>query len=210
MQNKKVQKKLLFQARSLDGDKETTKADFSFELKLGEGAFAQVWRIKHKKTSKLYACKQVAKEKVLKMLDQFRREVMIMYELSHPNIIRLFHHFEDQKYFYLIMELAEGGNLFQKLSIEKNFSEKVAFCYFSQILNAVEYLHSHTPAIIHRDIKPENILVDKNETLKLSDFGWSNYYSQEQGIPRFTMCGTYEYLSPEMVKESGHTPSVDI
>ena len=171
MLNRKPHRKLLYQPPPLDGEKETCKTDYSFELKLGDGAFGQVWRIKHKKTSKLYACKQVAKEKVMKMLDQFRREVLIMYELFHPNIIRLYHHFEDTKYFYLVMELAEGGNLFQKLATEKTFMEKSAFQYFSEVLSAVEYLHSHVPSIIHRDIKPENILISKAGNLKLTDFG---------------------------------------
>lgn len=210
MQNKRIAKRLLFPPPPLDGEKETNKSDYSFELKLGDGAFGQVWRIKHKKSLRIYACKQVAKERVVKMLEQFRREVLIMYELSHVNIIRLYHHFEDQKYFYLVMELAESGNLFHKLVSEKSFIEKTAFEYFSQVLEAVEYLHSHTPAIIHRDIKPENILITKSGVLKLTDFGWSNYYYHEQGVPRYTMCGTFEYLAPEMVKESGHTPSVDI
>lgn len=207
---KKLPKKLLFQAPPLEGEKDQNKQDFSFEVKLGDGAFGQVWRVKHKKSGKIFACKQVAKEKVVKMLEQFRREVLIMYDLSHPNIIQIFHHFEDHKYFYLIMEVAEGGNLFQKLMSEKCFTEKKAFECFKSVLNAVEYLHSHNPVIIHRDIKPENILIDKAGNLKLTDFGWSNFYSQEEGNQRFTMCGTYEYLAPEMVKETGHSPAVDI
>jgi serine/threonine protein kinase len=207
---KKLPKKLLFQAPPLEGEKDQSKQDFSFEQKLGDGAFGQVWRVRHKKSGKVFACKQVAKEKVVKMLEQFRREVLIMYDLSHPNIIQIFYHFEDQKYFYLIMEIAEGGNLFQKLVSEKCFNERKAFDYFLQVLSAVEYLHCHNPAIIHRDIKPENILIDKTGTLKLTDFGWSNFYSQEEGTQRYTMCGTYEYLAPEMVKEIGHSPAVDI
>lgn len=207
---KKPTKKLLFQAPPLEGVKDQTKQDFSFEQKLGDGAFGQVWRVKHKKSGKVFACKQVAKEKVIKMLEQFRREVLIMYELSHPNIVHIYHHFEDQKYFFLVMEIAEGGNLFQRLMSEKCFMERKAFAYFSQVLDAVEYLHSHNPVIIHRDIKPENILIDSQGCLKLTDFGWSNFYSKEDGVPRYTMCGTYEYLAPEMAKETGHTPSVDI
>jgi serine/threonine protein kinase len=210
MNVKKLPKKLLFQAPALGTDKETTKSDYSFEFKLGDGAFGQVWRAKHKKLCKLYACKQVSKDKVIRMLDQFKRELLIMYKLDHPNIIKLYHHFEDTKYFFLLMELAEGGNLFQKLTSSKVFTEKVAFEYFNQVLSAVEYLHSHVPAIIHRDIKPENILIDKNGSLKLTDFGWSNYYEEQQGVPRYTMCGTYEYLAPEMIQESGHTPAVDV
>lgn len=210
MSTKRQIKRLLFQAPSLDGCRETCKKDYSFETKIGEGAFGQVWKIKHKKTGKYYACKQVSKEKVVKMIDQFRREVFIMYEVTHSHIIKLYHHFEDEKYFYLVMELAEAGSLFQKLVSERCFLERQANQYFREVMDAIDCLHSHNPAIIHRDIKPENILIDKEGNLKVTDFGWSNYYSSEQGTPRYTICGTTEYLCPEMVKETGHTPAVDI
>ena len=203
-------KKLLFPAPPFEGEKETSKKDYTFECKIGDGAFGQVWRIRHKKSGKVFACKQVAKERVVKMIEQFRREVLIMYKINHQNIVKLYHHFEEAKSFYLVMELADGGNLFQKLAKTGKFDEKTAFMYFKQILGAVEYLHSRKPVIIHRDIKPENIILDSDGNLKLTDFGWSNYYSGEQGVQRYTVCGTYEYLCPEMVKESGHTPSVDI
>ncbi|OMJ94222.1 hypothetical protein SteCoe_2710 [Stentor coeruleus] len=189
---------------------ELTRRDFEFERRLGDGAFGQVWRVKHKSTLKIYAMKQVPKDKVMKMLGQFRREVYIMYELSHPHIIKLFNHFEDEKFFYLIMELAEGGNLFHKLYREKCFLERNAAQYFREVVLAVEYLHSHVPAIIHRDIKPENILLDKEGRIKLTDFGWSNYYSTENPTLRFTMCGTLEYLPPEIASETGHNTGADI
>lgn len=203
--------KLLFESPSVASGEEPdlSRSDFDFERKLGDGAFGQVWRVHHKKTNEIYALKQVPKEKVTKMLPQFRREVYIMYEINHPHIIKLFNHFEDEKYFYLIMELAEG-NLFHKLYRERHFLERVAAQYFREVLLAVEYLHSHIPAIIHRDIKPENILLDKEGRLKLTDFGWSNYYSSEAPTPRFTTCGTLEYLPPEMVNEKGHDTSADI
>lgn len=203
--------KLLFESPSVSSgeEPELKRFDFDFERKLGDGAFGQVWRVRHKKTLQLFALKQVPKEKVSKMLSQFRREVYIMYEINHPHIIKLFNHFEDDKFFYLIMELAEG-NLFHKLYREKHFLEKVAAQYFREVLLAVEYLHSHVPSIIHRDIKPENILLDKEGRLKLTDFGWSNYYSSESPTPRFTTCGTLEYLPPEMVQEKGHNTSADI
>lgn len=144
------------------------------------------------------------------MLPQFRREVFIMYELHHPHIIKLYNHFEDERYFYLIMELADRGNLFHKLRKERQFSEQVAAQYFREIVLAVEYLHSHVPSIIHRDIKPENILFGQGGRLKLTDFGWSNYHAQDSTVLRFTMCGTLEYLPPEMVEHTGHDTSADI
>ena len=188
--------KLLFESPSVSNgeEPELKRFDFDFERKLGDGAFGQVWRVRHKKTSQMYALKQVPKEKVSKMLPQFRREVYIMYEINHPHIIKLYNHFEDDKFFYLIMELAEG-NLFHKLYREKHFLERVA---------------AHIPAIIHRDIKPENILLDREGRIKLTDFGWSNYYSADVPTQRFTTCGTLEYIPPEMVEEKGHNTSADI
>ena len=181
----------------------------NFEKKLGDGAFGHVWKVRHKITKEVYAIKQVPKEKVLKMQTQFRREVYIMYNLNHPHIAKLYNHFEDEKSFYLIMEFCEGGNLFQRLHRQKYFMEFEAGQIFREVLLAVEYLHSHVPAIIHRDIKPENILLDKDNRIKLIDFGWSNYYSSEVE-PRTTICGTPEYLPPEIVEQRTHDTSADV
>ena len=144
------------------------------------------------------------------MLKQFERELYIMYEISHPHIIKLFNHFEDENFFYLVMELAESDNLFNKLSKQKSFLQRNAAQYFREIVLAVEYLHSHIPAIIHRDIKPENILLDNEDRVKLTDFGWSNYYSTENPALRYTLCGTPEYLPPEIITTSGHNTGADI
>ncbi|OMJ95225.1 hypothetical protein SteCoe_1437 [Stentor coeruleus] len=154
--------------------------------------------------------KQVLKEKVSRMLPQFKREVYIMYNLNHPHIIKLLNHFEDEKYFYLLMEFADGGNLYHRLHRQRQFIEVEAAQFFREVVLAVEYLHSHSPAIIHRDIKPENILLDSEGRAKLTDFGWSNYESKEDEAPRKTVCGTLEYLPPEMIEEKGHDTNVDI
>lgn len=182
------------------------KSDLEFQRKIGDGAFASVWRVKNKHTGKFFALKIVQKSKVAKILPQFKREVSIMYELEHQHIVKLHTHFEDFKCFYLVMELAENGSLFQKLFREKVFSEKIAYEYFRQVLNAIDYLHNRSPPIIHRDIKPENILLNKKGQVKLTDFGWANYLSDT----RYTTCGTLEYLPPEIVEEKGQDLSVDI
>jgi serine/threonine protein kinase len=203
--------KILFDSPSTSTgeEQEIKKSDFEFIKKLGDGAFGQVWKVVHKSTKEVYAIKQVAKEKVVKMQAQFKREVFIMYNLNHENIAKLFNHFEDEKFFYLIMEICEGGNLFNKLHKQKYFMEFEAGTFFVQVLKAVAYLHCHSPAIIHRDIKPENILLTKEGQVKLTDFGWSNYYSSDQQ-PRTTICGTPEYLPPEMVEQKTHDTSADV
>lgn len=187
---------------------EYNRADFDFQRKIGDGAFGQVWKVRHKKTFKLYAIKQVQKTKVARMIDQFRRELSIMYSLDHPHIVKLYSHFEDEKFFYMLMELVEGGNLFQKLSKENVLLERIAAQYFREIILAVEYLHTRSPIIIHRDIKPENIMIDKSGRMKLSDFGWANYVNRI--AERLTSCGTLEYLPPEIVEEQGHDTCADI
>ena len=209
---KKQFTKYLFETPSVASGEEAEmkKDDFLFEKRLGDGAFGKVWRVRHLATQRTYAIKEVPKEKVMKMLPQFKREVFIMYQLSHPHIVKLHSHFEDETSFYLIMELSEGGNLFHKLYREKQFYEQLAAQYFREVVLAVEYLHSHQPAIIHRDIKPENILLDSEGRIKLTDFGWSNYYNLDQPIPRTTVCGTLEYLPPEIVEQKGHGPGADI
>lgn len=184
------------------------RADFEFQRKIGDGAFGQVWRVRHKKTLKQFAIKQVQKTKILRILDQFKREVAIMYTLDHPHIVKLYSHFEDDKFVYMVMDLIEGGSLFHKLSRENILLERVAAQYFREMVLAIEYLHTRDPAIIHRDIKPENILIDKTGRLKLTDFGWANYVNKT--AERMTSCGTLEYLPPEMVDERGHDTCADI
>jgi len=199
----------LFESPSVSKGEEPPihKSHFNFIQKIGEGAFGEVWRVKHKETNELYAIKKVPKEKVMKILTQFRRELVLMYSLEHPYIAKLHNHFEDKTHFYLIMEYAEGGNLFGKLKRHRQFMEREAAQYFREAVLAVEYLHSHDPPIIHRDIKPENILLDANSSVKLTDFGWSNFFKEGQ---RKTICGTLEYLPPEMLDGSPHNTSVDV
>jgi serine/threonine protein kinase len=203
MSSKPIQKILNIQSPA-----EYLRSDFELQRKLGDGAFGQVWRARHKTTLKFFAVKQVQKTKVMRILEQFRREVEIMYLLDHPYLVKLFGHFEDEKFFYMVLELVEGGNLFQKLTREHVLSERQAAQYFREIVLAVEYLHTRTPVIIHRDIKPENIMIDKSGRVKLADFGWANYVNKTS--ERMTSCGTLEYLPPEMVDEKGHDTCVDI
>ena len=212
MGSKKPAEKYLFESPSVQKgeEPEIKRSDFTFEKKLGEGAFGEVWKVVHKVSKRVYAMKQVLKEKVSRMLAQFKREVYIMYNLNHPHIVKLLNHFEDDKSFYLLMEFADGGNLYHHLHRQRQFIEVEAAQYLREVVLAVEYLHLHTPAIIHRDIKPENILLDSNGRVKLTDFGWSNYESGADEAPRKTVCGTLEYLPPEMIEERSHDTTVDI
>ena len=213
----KSKNRLLFPSPSVENgaEKEPSVNDFESLTKkaIGEGAFGEVYKVRHKISRELYAIKVVNKKKITdaNLLPQLRREIRIMYSLTHPHIIKLHNHFEDDNNFYLVLELAEGGTLFHKLAKFKNFDEAAAAQYMREVILAVEYLHSRDPPIIHRDIKPENLLLDKDGRdgrIKLADFGWSNFFNVDR--TRLTYCGTLDYLAPEMINKEGHSTSLDL
>ena len=217
MNSAKNKRRMLFPSPSVlsGAEKEPSVADFESLTKkaIGEGAFGEVYKVRHKICRELYAIKVVNKKKVVdaNLLPQLRREIRIMYSLNHPHIVKLHNHFEDDNNFYLVLELAEGGTVFQKLAKFKSFDEAAAAQYMREIILAVEYLHSRDPPIIHRDIKPENLLLDKegrDGRIKLADFGWSNFFNPDR--TRMTYCGTLDYLAPEMINQQGHSTNLDL
>lgn len=110
---------------------------------------------------------------------------------------------------YLILEFVDKGDLFKQLQRNGGtFSESVTKNYIVQVASAVDYLHSRH--VYHRDIKPENILIDGKDQLKLSDFGWAVHAWPNKESLRYTLCGTPEYLSPEMILQTGHNEGVDL
>eukprot|EP00826_Nyctotherus_ovalis_P065758 TRINITY_DN9674_c0_g3_i1.p1 TRINITY_DN9674_c0_g3~~TRINITY_DN9674_c0_g3_i1.p1 ORF type:complete len:702 (+),score=282.09 TRINITY_DN9674_c0_g3_i1:200-2305(+) len=208
-----VKNRILFLSPSVVSgeDREWRKEDFESlnNSSLGVGGFGRVYKVKHKANKHIYAIKVIGKQKVIEndLVEQMKLEIKIMYQLNHPNIIKLYNHFEDNESFYLVMELAPKGQLYTKLKLLGRLDERQAAQYIREVTSAVMYLHSQNPPVIHRDIKPENILLDENESAKLCDFGWSNFYSKEK--KRTTYCGTPEYLAPEMIRQTGHNESLD-
>jgi len=176
---------------------------------LGKGFFGEVREMRDRRTGAAYALKVVPKQLIQKhhLTSQLMREIQILYGLKHPHIIRLFFHLEDDTNYYLGMEVAAGGGMFDRLKKASKFSPQLAAKYFSQVCEAINYLHKRPQKIIHRDIKPENLLLDEHDSIKLADFGWSNVLRDTQ--MRQTFCGTLDYLSPEMIKGEGHNESLD-
>ena len=211
--NKVKQRLLILSPSVYKGlERECCKSDFYREgdKAIGVGGFGEVWKVIHKATNKLYVVKVIDKKNIIqqKMVEQMNREIEIMYKVNHPHVVKLINHFEDDDKFYLIMLYASKGQLYSVLKKSKRFDQRTAAQYMREVIEAVRYLHSDDPPIIHRDIKPENLLLDENNRIKLADFGWSNFKTEESS--RVTYCGTPEYLSPEMVKKQGHDTSVDI
>lgn len=195
---------------TLGKENEARLKDFKTLIILGKGAFGQVYKVQHKVSKREFALKVVSKDLIAKyqMEKQIENEVRIMYSLTHPNIITLYNHFEDNDNIYLILELSEQGQLYSKLKEKKRLDEKTAAKYLADLVSGLEFMHTRDPPIIHRDIKPENLLITASGDLKLADFGWSNFGQEESR--RNTFCGTPEYIAPEMVSELGHTEKLDI
>jgi len=187
-------------------------SDFEPIKELGSGSFGQVYLVYHKKTKKKYALKAIDKNQKsnIKERNYFHREIEIMYKINHPNVIKLYGHFEDNNFCYFIMEYAPKGNIYSLIpkNGRKKQSNKYIASIIKDIISIVYYLHNMNPPIIHRDIKPENILLDENNNIKLTDFGWSNYLNYND--KRNTLCGTPIYLAPEIINKKGHDERVDI
>ena len=186
--------------------------DFTITKELGAGSFGHVYLVTHKKTKVNYAIKAIDKRNKTNIEEKpyFRREVEVMYKIHHPNVVKLFGHFEDNNYCYFIMEYISKGNMFGLIPQDKKkrISSQVVASLMKDIISAVYFLHNMNPPIIHRDIKPENVLLTEKITAKLTDFGWSNYIQEDE--KRTTVCGTPIYLAPEIIKEKGHDEKVDI
>jgi len=175
---------------------------------LGSGAFGEVYLAINKIDKKSYAIKVMEKKKIIDSgasLDIIRREIDIHQRINHENIVKVHAHFENEKYFYLIMEYVNGGSLFTIIKKTQGIDEKKAFRYFIQACSAVNFLHQND--LIHRDLKPENILINDKGIVKLCDFGWC--VDVKLGN-RVTFCGTYEYMAPEVVKEIPYDFGIDV
>ena len=187
-------------------------SDFNIIKELGSGTYGRVFLAEHKLTLAKYAIKTIDKRIHTNEKGQayFKREIEIMYRVHHPNVVKLFGHFEDENFCYFIMEYIEGGNIYSVAPQNShNLSLKQIASIIKDVISAVYFLHHMQPKIIHRDIKPQNVLLTKGFTAKLTDFGWSNYYRQGE-FKRLTMCGTLSYLAPEIINKEGHDEHVDI
>ena len=186
--------------------------DFEILKELGCGSFGRVFLARHIKTKVKYAIKAIDKQNKTNIEEKpyFRRELEVMYKIHHPNVVKLFGHFEDNKYCYFIMEYISKGNVYNLITLDKKkqLSTKVVATIMKDVISAAYFLHNMNPPIIHRDIKPENVLLNEGIVAKSTDFGWSNYIQEDK--ERRTVCGTPIYLAPEIIKEQGHDERVDI
>uniref|UniRef100_A0A0A9XG60 Aurora kinase n=1 Tax=Lygus hesperus TaxID=30085 RepID=A0A0A9XG60_LYGHE len=182
--------------------------DFEIGRALGKGKFGCVYLAREKKTQFVIALKVIFKNQVqeAKLEHQLRREIEIQAHLRHPNILKLYGYFHDASRVYLILEYAKMGELYKLLQsqTDKKLPEPRVAQIMKQLVDALIYCHAK--GVIHRDIKPENIMMDSSGKVKIADFGWSVHAPNSR---RDTICGTLDYLPPEMILNEKHDFFVD-
>lgn len=188
-----------------------TADDFEPLRCLGKGSFGTVILVRQKSTGKLYAQKQFKKASLIvgkQLVDQTKTERAILESINrHPFVVKLFYAFQDHEKLYLILEYAQGGELFTRMLTERMFPEDTAAFYMAEMVLALEHLH-HNVGVVYRDLKPENILLDSEGHLLLTDFGLSKVAVDGHHHCR-SMTGTLEYMAPEVLRQESYGTAVD-
>ncbi|GAB7348771.1 hypothetical protein MBLNU459_g7499t2 [Dothideomycetes sp. NU459] len=182
-----------------------TLTDFTISRTLGTGSFGRVHLVQSKHNQRFYAVKVLKKAQVVKMkqVEHTNDERKMLQKVKHPFLVTLWGTFQDSKNLYMVMDFIEGGELFSLLRKSQRFPNPVAKFYAAEVTLALDYLHSLD--IIYRDLKPENLLLDRHGHLKITDFG----FAKEVPDITWTLCGTPDYLAPEVVSSKGYNKSVD-
>ncbi|CAA2995846.1 serine threonine- kinase 2 19-like [Olea europaea subsp. europaea] len=181
--------------------------DFEVFKVVGQGAFGKVYQVRKKGTSEIYAMKVMRKDKIMEKnhAEYMKAERDILTEIDHPFIVQLRYSFQTKYRLYLVLDFINGGHLFFQLYHHGLFREDLACVYTAEIVSAVSHLHSK--GIMHRDLKPENILLDADGHAILTDFGLAKQL--EENARSNSMCGTVEYMSPEIILGKGHDKAAD-
>ena len=199
-----------------------TLTDFNFIRTLGTGSFGRVHLVRSCHNTRFYAIKVLNKDRVVRMkqVEHTNSEREMLERVRHPFLVNLWGTFKDSKNLYMVMDFVSGGELFSLLrksqvrllslalylcsqkSLQR-FPDPVAKFFAAEVALALDYLHSLD--IIYRDLKPENILLAADGHVKVTDFGFAKY------VPdiTWTLCGTPDYLAPEVVQSKGYNKSVD-
>lgn len=208
-----------------------TLTDFTIQRTLGTGSFGRVHLVQSNHNHRFYAVKVLKKQQVVRMkqVEHTNDERKMLQKVKHAFLVTLWGTFQDSKNLYMVMDFVEGGELFSLLRKSQvghidyyvfcdssyilndyicspnhqRFPNPVAKFYAAEVTLALDYLHSMH--IIYRDLKPENLLLDRHGHLKITDFG----FAKEVPDITWTLCGTPDYLAPEVVASKGYNKSVD-
>ena len=192
-----------------DFSKKISLKDFKILNKLGKGAFGKVLLVHNEELNKYFAMKILKKKFIEKNKQQLhvKTERKILEIIEHPFVAKLYYAFQNSEKLYLLTEYMPGGEMFYHLHKDIYFSEERTKFYISEIILALIYLHKNN--IIYRDLKPENILLDEQGHIKLTDFGLSKIVNNINKDKTYTICGTPEYVAPEVLLNKGYNKSAD-
>lgn len=192
-------------------------SDFEPLKCLGKGAYGTVLLVKQHSTGRLFAQKQLKKATITvhkRLVEQTRNERNILESVNrHPFVVKLFYAFQDHEKLYLILEYAQGGELFHHLAMERTFTEEVSAFYMAEMVLALVHLHQNL-GVVYRDLKPENCLLDSEGHLLLTDFGLSKVAVDDASSPdgesrSNSVVGTIDYMAPEVIQGRFYDAAVD-
>ncbi|XP_057971184.1 serine/threonine-protein kinase AtPK2/AtPK19-like [Malania oleifera] len=181
--------------------------DFEVMKVVGKGAFGKVFQVRKRGSLEIYAMKVIRKDKIVEKnhAEYMKAERDILTKIDHPFIVQLRYSFQTKYRLYLVLDFINGGHLFFQLYHHGLFREDLARIYAAEIVSAVSHLHAN--GVMHRDLKPENILLDADGHAMLTDFGLAKQF--DENTRSNSMCGTVEYMSPEIVLGKGHNKAAD-
>nr|KAG5696625.1 hypothetical protein BaRGS_034086 [Batillaria attramentaria] len=182
-------------------------AKYDIKALIGRGSFSRVVRVEHRMTKQPYAIKMIDR---IQGKEVFEAELNVLRRVRHCYIIQLVEVFETPEKVYMVMELATGGELFDRIIAKGSFTERDAVRVLRMVLEGVQYLHGL--GIAHRDLKPENLLYyhpGHDSKIMITDFGLSHMMSGPDNLMR-TTCGTPEYIAPEILARKQYNVQVDL
>ncbi|KAG9336986.1 hypothetical protein JZ751_030005 [Albula glossodonta] len=185
-------------------------AKYDIKALIGRGSFSRVVRVEHKSTRQPYAIKMI-ETRCQEGREVCESELNVLRRVRHTNIIQLIEVFETAERVYMVMELATGGELFDRIIARGSFTERDATRVLQMVLDGVKYLH--TLGITHRDLKPENLLYyhpGADSKIMITDFGLASTRKKGNECLMKTTCGTPEYIAPEILVRKPYTNAVDM
>lgn len=184
------------------------KTNYQLSEEIGRGRFGTIFRCFHPLSNEPYACKLIDKSLLHDSTDRdcLQNEPKFMTLLSpHPNILQIFHVFEDDQYLSIVMDLCQPHTLFDRM-VDGPIQESQAAALMKNLLEAVA--HCHRLGVAHRDIKPDNILFDSADNLKLADFGSAEWFGDGRSMSG--VVGTPYYVAPEVLLGREYDEKVDV